>query len=122
MRNLKVMLFEDNLSVASLIAEIARKYKFQLSVHHSLGASVSEYLLENPHVVLMDISMGGSKDGVAAMKEIKSANASIGVVAITGHAMQGDREKFIQEGFDDYLAKPFEIDKLIEVLKKWLKN
>lgn len=122
MQDLKVLLFENDLGVAQLLQEVALKYKFQIVVENHLNTPMKVYLQDSPHVVLMDIAMGCVKDGVVAMKELKKEKPSLKVLAMTGYAMVGDKERFLKEGFDDYLAKPFEIEKLIEVLKKWQNN
>ncbi len=122
MQDLKVLLFENDLGVAQLLQEVALKYQFQIVIENHLNNPMHIYLQDNPHVVLMDIAMGCAKDGITAMKELKKEKPNLKVLAITGYAMVGDKEHFLKEGFDDYLAKPFEIEKLIEVLKKWHNN
>jgi CheY-like chemotaxis protein len=62
-----------------------------------------------PELVLMDIQLPG-KDGFALLKEIRdSAFASIRVVALSAHAMTGDRERALEAGFDGYITKPIDI-------------
>jgi two-component system, cell cycle response regulator DivK len=62
-----------------------------------------------PELVLMDIQLPG-KDGFALLSEIRSSqHASRRVVALTAHAMAGDRERALQAGFDGYITKPIDI-------------
>jgi CheY-like chemotaxis protein len=63
--------------------------------------------LEVPDLVLLDISLPGL-DGVETLKRIRGNPllAHLPVIALTAHAMAGDRERFIAEGFDDYVTKP----------------
>ena len=75
-------------------------------------------------LVLMDIQMP-EMDGIEATRNIrerKSANgiSRIPVIAMTAHAMQGDRENFIKAGMNDYISKPVSPHALSEALKKWL--
>lgn len=64
---------------------------------------------ERPDLVLMDIQLPG-KDGFALLAEIRaSAVAGTRVVALTAHAMTGDRERAMQAGFDGYITKPIDI-------------
>jgi two-component system sensor histidine kinase/response regulator len=69
--------------------------------------------------IFMDIQMP-ELDGVETTKIIRSRvmnnNRKIPIIALTAHAMKGDRERFILAGMDEYLAKPVEMDSLIEVL------
>lgn len=60
-----------------------------------------------PDLVLLDISLPGL-DGVETLKRLRAAErlARLPVIALTAHAMAGDRERFLAEGFDDYVTKP----------------
>jgi CheY-like chemotaxis protein len=63
----------------------------------------------SPELVLMDIQLPG-KDGFALLKEIrKSPFAGVRVIALTAHAMTGDRERALDAGFDGYITKPIDI-------------
>jgi len=63
----------------------------------------------DPELVLMDIQLPG-KDGFALLQEIRaSPHARVRVVALTAHAMTGDREHAMQAGFDGYITKPIDI-------------
>ena len=70
-----------------------------------------------PELVLMDIQLPG-KDGYALLAKIrKSPHAALRVLALTAHAMSGDRERALQAGFDGYITKPIEVrsfPKLVE--------
>ncbi len=64
---------------------------------------------QRPDLVLMDIQMPG-KDGFALLAELRaSAFADLAVVALTAHAMAGDRDKALDAGFDGYITKPIDI-------------
>jgi CheY-like chemotaxis protein len=74
---------------------------------------------ESFDLVLMDINLGrGKMDGVETMKKIKAmiAHAKLPIVAITSYAMPEDRERFLGEGFNGYLAKPVERPILLDYL------
>ena len=75
-------------------------------------------------IIFMDIQMP-IMDGVEALHEILEYEEDyetphIPVIALTAHALKGDREKYLSEGFDDYITKPLVRDELISVLKKFL--
>ena len=75
---------------------------------------------ENYDCVLMDVQMP-VLDGVEATKKIRSSNENfqgIPIIAMTAYAMTGDREKFLQAGMNDYIAKPVDGDKLLKVLER----
>jgi len=58
-------------------------------------------------------------DGLEATRQIR-LSTGIPVVAMTAHAMPGDRDRCLSEGMDDYLAKPVELEQLVEILAKWV--
>ena len=73
-----------------------------------------------PDIVLMDIQMPG-KDGFALLEEIRqSTYRDLRVIALTAHAMSGDREKAMNAGFDGYITKPIDIRKFPEQVARAL--
>jgi CheY-like chemotaxis protein len=82
--------------------------------HQVTGLAGGERLFETldgvaPDLVLMDIQLPG-KDGFTLLGEIRgSAHGALRVVALTAHAMRGDRERALEAGFDGYITKPIDI-------------
>ena len=72
-------------------------------------------------LVLMDLQLP-ILDGYSATREIKKINASIPVIAQTAHVMSGEREKCLEAGCDDYLAKPIRLQILMDTLSKYRNN
>jgi DNA-binding response OmpR family regulator len=72
----------------------------------------------------MDINMP-VMDGITAtklIKELEGDNYHIPIIALTANSIAGDKEKYLEQGMNDYLSKPIEFDKLIAVLEKYLLN
>jgi CheY-like chemotaxis protein len=87
------------------------------------GASLELAARERPDLILMDLSLP-VMDGLEATKRIKADETlkSIPIIAVTAHAMQGDREEALAAGCDDYLSKPIDEDLLFEKLAHYLKD
>jgi two-component system cell cycle response regulator DivK len=85
-----------------------------LKGHEVTGLAGGGGLLEEiergaPDLVLMDIQLPG-KDGFALLREIRSSPyGTVRVIALTAHAMTGDRERALQAGFDGYITKPIDV-------------
>ena len=75
-------------------------------------------------LILMDINLKSEIDGVETTKRIRKIKGydKIPVIAVTAFAMKGDREKYLNSGFDFYLAKPFKREEIISVVKKAMKS
>ena len=74
--------------------------------------------------ILMDIQMP-IMDGVEATRKIRASEApyqDIPIIALTAYAMSGDREKFLQAGMDDYIAKPVEKKDLLAIIRRNIRN
>ena len=87
------------------------------------GRSAIEYLQKTPEVaiVLMDIMMP-DMDGYETMREIRKAHEfrTLPILALTAKAMKGDREKCLDAGASDYIAKPVNTDQLLSLMRVWL--
>ncbi|MCL9773455.1 two-component sensor histidine kinase BarA [Vibrio methylphosphonaticus] len=120
-RPLNVMAVDDNPANLKLITALLSE-RVETVVSCSSGQlSVEKAQAQHFDIVLMDIQMP-HMDGVTACKLIKetSLNNSTPVVAVTAHAMTGERDRLISEGMDDYLTKPIDEMALQKVLNKWV--
>jgi CheY-like chemotaxis protein len=94
-----------------------RGYEVLLAVDGRQGVNTA--IAERPDIVLMDMSLP-VLDGWEATRELKSRPdaAGIPVIALTAHAMAGDREKALAAGCDDYDTKPIDLARLIEKIER----
>ncbi len=121
----RILLVEDNEINRQLMVKILEKYKLEIDVAED-GERATEIFRENYYdLVFMDISMP-VMDGVDASvlirmierKQRRSKHTPI--VALTAHAVRGDRERYLNGGMDDYITKPISIGEIERVLKKFL--
>ena len=87
------------------------------------GLEAVTYLKENnpADVVLMDIKMA-KINGYEATKEIRKFNDKITIIAQTAYAMEGDRKKAIEAGCNDYITKPIDKNKLLDIIDQHINN
>jgi CheY-like chemotaxis protein len=78
--------------------------------------------LENYSIILADINLGSGMSGLDAIGKIRKINGydDVIVVAVTAYALYGDKEKFLSQGCDFYISKPYEKSELVELLDKLL--
>jgi CheY-like chemotaxis protein len=120
---INVLVVEDNLINQRLIQIMLKEYNAVVSVASNGNEAVEACVNNKFDIVFMDIDMP-QKNGIVATKEIKNManlNHKTPIVALTALAMQGDRERILGEGLDDYLSKPLTRDKLSRILNKYLK-
>jgi len=118
----KVLLVEDNAINQKVATQLLRKFKCDVDVAGD-GETALERLEKNRYsLVLMDVQMPGM-DGYDTATEIRKredeGQPRSTIVAMTANAMSGDRERCLEAGMDDYLAKPVKPDELEQMLAKW---
>jgi CheY-like chemotaxis protein len=96
----------------------------QIEIHSAeTGRAAIEVLQSNPEidVVLMDVMMP-DMDGHDTMRAIRKLGKfrNLPIIALTAKAMKGDREKCIEAGASDYIAKPVDTEQLLSMLRVWL--
>jgi CheY-like chemotaxis protein len=118
----KILLIEDNeMNRDMLSRRLTRNgYEVSIAVDGQQGADMA--LSERPDLILMDMSLPVI-DGWEATRRIKANDATrrIPVIALTAHAMAGDREKAMEVGCEDYDTKPVEISRLLGKIAALLK-
>jgi two-component system, sensor histidine kinase and response regulator len=117
-RQLKVLLVEDNAINRELAKRLLTKRGHTVFLAENGKLALSAIESQDFDVVLMDVQMP-EMDGFEATAAIRKMEASLGkhmpIVAMTAHAMKGDRERCLAAGMDAYISKPIQFDELIDV-------
>jgi len=111
----KILLVEDNEMNRDMLSRRLLRKGFEVVMAVDGGQAVTMAESEHPDLILMDMSLPVI-DGWEATRRVKAAEATahIPVIALTAHAMSGDREKALSAGCDDYDTKPIEMPRLLE--------
>ncbi len=118
-----VLIVEDNIVNINLLMIYIRRYCNIFSTKTALSA-IELTRREKIDAILMDINLGQGMDGTQAMHEIRRQPGyeKIPIIAVTAYAATGDREKFLLEGFDEYISKPIKREEIKSVMEKLFKE
>ena len=134
-QKVRILLVEDNIVNQKLAKIMLTKVGYQVDVASDGKEAVEKYTTSPEHfdLILMDVQMP-EMDGMEATAEIrkletrnlklKNHNSTtellnhVPIIAMTAHALKGDRERCIEAGMDDYVSKPIQPDKLLEAIKR----
>ena len=110
----KILLVEDNEMNRDMLSRRLERRGFQIVIAVDGAQGVSLAQSENPDLILMDMSLPVI-DGWEATRQLKAKDAvkATPIIALTAHAMSGDREKALEAGCDDYDTKPIELPRLL---------
>ncbi|HPE86517.1 MAG TPA: response regulator [Bacteroidales bacterium] len=117
-----ILIAEDDPSSRIFLEAVIRPLGYAVCLATS-GNETLEKVKENPDIalILMDIKMPGI-DGLEATRLIRGFNATVPIIAQTAYSMAGEKEKAIQSGCNEYLAKPIKRDDLIKMINDFIKK
>ena len=117
----KLLLVEDNEMNRDMLSRRLIKKGFEVEIAENGQEGVDKAISESPDLILMDLSLP-VLDGWGATTKIKEhpTTANIPVIALTAHAMAGDREKAIEAGADEYDTKPIDLKRLLSKINSFL--
>ena len=120
---MKILLVEDNEMNRDMLSRRLQRKGYEVVMAVDGGQGIAMAQSESPDLILMDMSLP-VLDGWEATRQLKAAPATqaIPVIALTAHAMSGDREKALEVGCDDYDTKPVELPRLLEKMEALLKQ
>ena len=120
---LSILLVEDNVLNQRIVTFSLKKYKHDVTIANNGLEAIDKFKEGKYDVVLMDIMMP-VMDGLEATVKIRElenemkADSRTPIIALTANTMDNDREKCISYGMDDFMAKPFDIEKLNQIFQE----
>lgn len=116
---LKILLVEDKYINRKVVGLMLDNFGCEVEMANDGRQALDVFEKGAFDVILMDIQMP-VMDGISSMKELRKRHGKIPpVIGLSANAMEGDAEKYLQEGMDDYVSKPFKPEVLYDKLKKW---
>lgn len=114
---MKVLVIEDNERNRKLFKLIIGSIGHEIITAEDGEEGIGVARKERPDLILMDIQLP-VMDGITAFNILRSYEDTrdIPVIALTSYAMKGDRERFLEQGFADYIAKPIDVDNFTKTL------
>lgn len=119
----KILIVDDDAKTRKLLRAMLQNSGYEI-IEAENGEQGIKLAKENiPVLILMDIEMP-VMDGMSAFKVIRAdeSTKNIPVIALTSYAMKGDKEKFLAEGFDNYISKPIDVKEFMKIVKKHIKD
>jgi two-component system cell cycle response regulator DivK len=115
----QVLVVEDNDRNMKLLRDVLQATGYRTLEAASGEAGIELARTHRPSLVLMDVQLPGIS-GVEALQRLRrdERTAELPVLALTAQAMRGDRERFLEAGFDGYLAKPIDVTELIAIVRE----
>jgi two-component system cell cycle response regulator DivK len=117
----KILLVEDNEMNRDMLSRRLERKNYEVVIAVDGAEGVSKAQSENPDLILMDISLPVI-DGREATRQLKAApeTRAIPIIALTAHAMAGDRNMALEAGCDDYETKPVDLPRLLDKIETLL--
>lgn len=119
----KILIVDDNEDSRDLVTKVLKQSDYQIVQAVDGEEALTKVASEKPDLILMDRSLP-KMDGLEVAKRLKSnaATNKIPIVAMTAHAMRGDREKALAAGCEGYIPKPINVRTLAEQIRLYLEN
>jgi CheY-like chemotaxis protein len=119
----RILIVEDNMDTYELMRFILELNGYETFLAMDGRDGVNAALKQKPDLILMDLAMP-EMDGWEATRLIKKdpLTSSIPLIAVTAHALSGDRARALKAGCDDYITKPMDLAELVSMVNRALKN
>ena len=121
-RKLKILLAEDKIQNQMLVVALLEQWGHEIDLARDGREAVESCRRNSYDVVLMDVQMPrmGGVEATEAIRRLEQENSSrhTPIIAVTAHAMKGDRERCLDAGMDDYVTKPIRRQELFDAIER----
>lgn len=118
----RILITEDSSVVQNLTKKILQDLGYDVSGVKSANDTLSKLQKEEFHLVLLDLHLPGGGDGMEVVRAIRQQDSTrtLPVIAITGNAKGYTPQQFQEAGFDHFLSKPLNYDRLVDLVRSYL--
>lgn len=116
---MNILIIEDNSATLFLLKRILRITDCNISHFSRAEQALSALSTVQPDLALVDIQLAGRLTGLDFIRTVREAGSTLPIIALTAYAMDGERQKCIDAGCNEYVAKPFNVRKLTELLSEY---
>ena len=119
-----ICVIEDNKAIRKLFCTLLKKSGFETVDFEEADPAIEWLQTNTPHAMVIDILLPGKKSGTDVLKALRELpdGDEVAAIAVTGFAQGKDREKFIEMGFDSYIAKPINTASFVDEIKQVIAN
>ena len=123
-KTLDVLLAEDNKTNQLVFSKMVKAMPITLRVANNGEEAVAAYQEQRPDLIFMDISMPrmDGKEATQKIRELEGDGPRTPIIAVTAHALVGDREAIMSAGLDDHITKPVRKDSIAGMIDKWAQD
>jgi len=120
---IRILLAEDNVINQKVAVKLLQREGYHVDAVGNGARALEALERESYDLVLMDIQMP-EMDGIETTRIVRDGSSAVGnheipIIAMTAHAMKGDRESYLAEGMNDYLSKPIILSELVAAIERW---
>ena len=117
---MNIMIVEDNSPTLFLLQRILRIADCKITHFKRAEHAIKAFSTIQPDLALVDIQLAGQLTGLDFIRHVRQSGHSLPIIALTAYALDGERQKCIDAGCDEYVAKPFNVRKLTQLLNQYL--
>ena len=116
---MRILYVEDNATNVTLVQRVAAMGKHEVITYDDGQTALDRIEQDKPDLILLDVQLRGALTGLDVAQRLRSTGCVLPIIAVTAYAMKGDRQRCLDAGCDDYLAKPVSVTELVTVFKRY---